>query len=418
MLGQRLALSESGLPVTVVSPGIVNTGPGPDFSDSMLLIDGTKWVGNVEIHVHASDWFRHGHHNDPAYDSVILHVVAIDDTSITRADGNTIPQTAVTFPPALYNIYSALSTKLGDIRCRQMLHTLADSSAVTVTCWLESLAVERMQAKAERILQECKLANGDWQKTCFVTLARALGFNTNSLPFEMLARSLSLNYLARHSDNILQLEALLFGQAGMLDMSQHIFDEYYQTLCREYYFLARKYGLRPLKRDIWKYGRPYNFPGRRIAILASALSGGFSLLADIIERQGDMADIRKLFTWRTTPYWESHFDFETEARNAPATLSEANIDLLMINMVAPLLYAYGASHDDPELAEKGLEIWSKIKSESNSKISQWRQMGIRCETAMRSQALLQLRNEYCDRERCLECRIGHSLIRKSAAVNS
>lgn len=411
MFGRRLVLKD-GREVTILRPGILNENSGPDFFAAKIKIKDTDWVGNIEIHVRASEWYRHNHDKDPAYDGVILHVVAIDDKDVKRGDGSIIPQVAVTFPEEFYSLYASLSENIRDVKCSLYLSSL---NSVIKEDWLSTLAVERMQQKAERILEIHKESGGDWERTCFVAFARALGFGLNSDPFEMLARSLSLNHLSRHSDNLFQLEALLFGQAGMLDMNNHIFDEYYQGLCREYYFLAKKYNLRPLRQGVWKYARtrPSNFPHRRIAMLAQYLCGGFSMMTSIRETNGDEDKGRELFAMDLDGYWKTHYQFGSEEGTAPSALSRGSENLLLINLVAPLFYAYCSSIGDYEGAENAFSLWANLDAEKNTYIKQWEQAGVYCKDAMHSQALLQLRKCYCDAGKCLECRFGHKLLRNT-----
>lgn len=399
-----------GVPVKVLWPGVHNRDAGPDFSGARLRIGGDEMVGNVEVHVKASDWFAHHHDTDPAYANVILHFVAIHDRRVPDATGGYIPQVSYQIPESLERLYARLADKIARVKCEGDLWRL---SPLTISSWLDALSVERMQQKALRILDEVGSNGGDWQHACFVTLARALGFSLNSQPLEMVARSLPLSVLAHHSDDIFQLEALLFGQAGMLDTSVHIFDEYYQRLCREYFFLARKYGLRPLRSDLWKYSktRPQNFPTRRVALLSRFVLGGFDMLARILDRKCDSDTAPALFDYTLDGYWTEHIDFDKPGMRLPAVLSPQNIRLLMINFVAPMLYAYGASHGDPDTAERGLDMWRDLEPENNTYIRQWRNAGLPCESATDSQAMIQLRKEYCDRARCLDCRFGNALMR-------
>lgn len=411
MLGRKLILRDRR-EIKILNPGRLNLNAGPDFSNARLLIDKDILIGNVEIHVKASDWYRHNHDKDDAYDSVLLHVVAIEDAKVYRKDGSVIPQVCVTFPEEFYFLYASLAEQIKSIRCASRLGHL---SSLVVNDWLSSLAVERIQDKGRRILEINKTFAGDWKQTCFVIFARSLGFGLNSEAFEQLARSLPLNYIARHSDNIFQIEALLFGQAGMLDSSEHQFDEYYQSLCREYLFLARKYGLKPLQRSIWKYSRtrPGNFPHRRIAMLAQYLYGGFTLMGDIIEAGGDVDKSRELFVMALDGYWETHSRFGSEERKAPAALSRNSVDLLLINLIVPLLYTYSSSIGELEKAEDTLSLLMELPTEQNMYIRQWKSYGIKCEDAMHSQALIQLSRCYCEADRCLECRFGHALLRKT-----
>lgn len=412
LLGRSMKLI-SGESVEVLSPGRLNTDAGPDFSDARLRINGTEWIGNVEIHVKASDWFRHHHDTDRAYDNVILHVVAINDMAVKRSDGSEIPTVEALFPEAFFNIYLSLSENINGINCAGRLSDISDLAKED---WLESLAVERMHAKADRINGIADALGGDRESACFIALARALGFGLNGEPFEMLARSIPLKFIVRHSDNLLQIEALLFGQAGFLDTSIHIFDEYYQLLCREYFFLARKYSLRPLRRDIWKYARtrPGNFPHRRIAFLASMLYGGFSLFSRILETDADAEKARLFFSGRLEGYWETHSDFDIEGPRCGEALSRTSIDSLLINLVAPLIFASHGARGDYEKAELAFDLWQNLKAENNAVTRQWSALGLTPQNAMRSQALLQLRKEYCDASRCLDCRFGHALLRKAS----
>jgi hypothetical protein len=411
MFGRKLHEADGG-EVEVIDPGRLNTDAGPDFFNSKIRIAGTEWAGNVEIHVKASDWYRHGHQNDPAYDNIILHVVAVGDRRVERRDGSLIPQVEVAMPPEFYSTFSTLSSGSESVRCGSRL---AEVGRLAMTDWLETLSVERMQQKALRIKNIHTACNCDWEQTCFVVLARALGFGLNGDPFEMLARSIQLKYLHHHSDNPVQLQALLFGQAAMLDSSSHIFDEYYQLLCREYYFLARKYGLRPMRVGLWKYARtrPQNFPHRRIAFLAKACENGFSLFSRLVELGGDPEATRALFDWKLEGYWHEHSSFDVTANSMADSLSEGSRTLLLINAVAPLLYAYGAHRGDPELAERGLVLLEKLPAESNSYLRHWAELGLRADNALRSQALMQLRREYCDNRRCLSCRFGHQLLKRT-----
>lgn len=409
MFGKEFHLS-NGERLEILWPGVLNTDAGPDFSNARIRIGDTEWTGNIEIHCKASDWMRHGHDRDRAYDSVILHVVAKSDREIARTDGSLIPQVEISFPDSFYALYESLSENIRAVRCERDLERIP---GLIKEDWLETLGVERMHIKAGRILDELKNLGGDWERTCFVTFARALGFGLNGEPFEILARSIPMGYLHRHADNLLQLEALLFGQAGMLDTSVHIFDEYYQKLCREYFFLARKYGLRPMRREMWKYSktRPQNFPHRRIALLAKTLEGGFSMLSRMMALSDKPDELRAMFGWELGGYWLTHSDFDREVPMDAKALGAASVDLLMINLAAPLLYAHAVSHGDPDKADKALDMWRELPPEHNTYIRQWKQAGMECQDAMRSQALLQLRKEYCDCNRCLDCRLGHWLLR-------
>lgn len=422
LLGRCLTLDD-GRNLRIVNPGRYNSDSGPDFLAAKLHIDRQLWGGDVEIHVRASDWYVHGHDSDPAYDTVILHVVANPDRVVVHRKGGEIPQITATFPEQFFHLYAHLSEGIGEIRCNHQLKAIMteqsfdseECSSLVVSSLIERLKVERIQLKAQRIANEVENFRGDWEQACFVALARALGFGLNGDPFEMLARSLPLNVLHSHSDNLLQLEALLFGQAGMLDTSLHMFDEYYQLLCREYIFLARKYGLKPMRRENWKYSRtrPKNFPHRRIALLAQYIVGGFKMLSAVTEAASDLGRLYSILNKKAEGYWLTHSDFGNENHPGPVVLSTASLNLLLINFVAPMVYAYGAVYGTQEEAERGLDLWEKLPPEENMYIRSWRALGIKCMDAGGSQALIQLRREYCDAHRCLECSLGTKLLRNT-----
>lgn len=410
MLGRTLYIS-GGEEVRILNPGVLNSNAGPDFIGARLRIGDMEWIGNVEIHVKASDWYVHHHDTDPAYDTVLLHVVAVSDRKVYRSDGKVVPQVEVTFPKEFHNMFAHLADSIGEVRCSGMLSRL---DPITIHDWISTLAMERLQTKAEKIKHTLEATAGDWQQACFEAFARALGFGLNSDAFEMLARSVPLNRLMRHSDNLFQIEALLFGQAGMLNTGAHMFDEYYQRLCMEYIFLAKKYDLKPLRSEIWKYSRtrPGNFPHRRIAYLAQFLVGGFDLLTLIMDRIKKKDDCRVIFNRRLEGYWADHFSFGAEAHSAPKALGSASIELLMINLVAPLVYTYMGLTGHDEASEKALEIWEDLAPERNTYTRRWPGLGVPVKDALTTQALIQLSKEYCDRHRCLECRFGHQILRK------
>lgn len=407
----------SGLDIDVLDPGIHNHDSGPDFFNSKIKIDGVEWIGNVEIHVKASDWFRHGHETDSAYDNVILHVVGVSDKRIYRQDGSPLPQIEFTLPENFFRTYATLSEENEGIKCASKL---AEVPELNKTDWLESLFVERMQQKAKRVLEIRQQMCFDWEQTCFVLFARGLGFGLNGDPFEMLAKSVPLRILHHHSDNLQQIEAILFGQAGMLDPTMYMFDEYFQQLCREYYFLAKKYGLKPMKQGLWKYSktRPHNFPHRRLAFLASSALGGFSLFTRLLEHVNNdnptaTEKLEEVFDYQVEGFWRDHFSFDTDVGNLPGDLSKSSKTLLAINVAIPLLYAYASTIGDIELGEKTIALMTELPAENNVITRQWQTLGFTLKDAGRSQALLHLRKEYCDRNKCIYCRFGHLLLRQS-----
>lgn len=411
MLGLPMTLT-GGEKVRVIDPGILNRDSGPDFFNAKVRIGDRIWAGNIEMHIRASDWHRHGHDYDPAYNNVILHVVSVSDTIILREDGTAIPQMAVTLPQKFYETFAYLTSTVPAIRCGERIR---DIGSLRRTDWLETLSLERLQHKATRIEEILRERNGDWNATCFMTLARGLGFGLNSLPFEMLANSIDLNHLRRHTDNILQMEAILFGQAGMLDPMLNRDDRRYQLMVREYQFLSRKYGMRPIPKSCWKFSRtrPQNLPYRRIALLAKGMAETPDLLNRIVNSNGDEDVLRGLFQWKVDSYWSRRLTFGGDNQTAanPPMLSDASINILMINVVAPLLYAYALLHSDQEMKESAINLLQSLPPERNTLIRDWQTLGISPKDAAGSQALIHLRKEYCDRHECLHCRFGCHLLR-------
>ena len=412
MLGLSFDLDD-GRKVRVLDPGVLNRDAGPDFFNAKVSIEGRVWAGNIEIHMRASDWHRHGHDSDPAYDNVILHVVAQSDTRIRRHDGSDIPQMQVRLPENFYQTFAYLTKANSETRCASRLHAI---DSLRRADWIETLTIERLQHKAARIEEALRDSHGDWNAACFLTLARALGFGLNGLPFEMLAQSIDLNHLRRHADNILQMEAIFFGQAGMLDPSVNPTDRRYQLMCREYQFLARKYAMHPIPRASWKFARtrPQNLPYRRIALLAKAMAESPDLLSKIIRTRGDEDMLRPLFRWQVDPYWSRRLTFggdgQTDAN--PPSLSESSISVLLINVAAPLIYAYALLHSDHEMKEAALSLLTGLPPERNAIVRSWQSMGFKVADAGTSQALIHLRKEYCDRNECLRCRFGHLILRR------
>ena len=412
----RLWLSEDmvtndGRKVRVIDPGLLNTDSGPDFFNAKVEIDGHLWVGNVEIHVRASDWKRHHHDEDPAYDSVILHVVEKDDAPVTRINGEIIPQVELQVSPRFNECYDRLVNARVELPCAARLKEVP---TLTVTEWIEALAFERLHSKVDRVRELYDRYHGSWEDICYVLLARTLGFGINNDAFERLARVTPLRLLHKHSDSILQVEALLFGQSGLLN-GAHSDDTYYQQLMREYAFLANKFSLRPIEGTAWRLfrSRPQNFPYRRIALLAQFVQGGFNLMNDILHAE-DTNALRQLFDIELSGYWTTHYSFGKPSPGAGRALSNSSIDIVLINTVAPLLYARGELTDDYQMTDRAIALLEDIRPEKNSIVTMFTAAGIKCDDALTSQALIQLRRNYCEARKCIYCRLGHRLLATDA----
>ena len=400
------------LPIRIIDPGLPNTNAGPDFFNAKIEIDGHLWVGNVEIHTRASDWHRHQHHLDKAYDSVILHVVEKDDAPVHRSNGELIPQMVLNYSPHFTAQYHHLVNSPASLPCATHLrHT----PSITIAQWIQSLAFERLQAKTERITQLHHTFAGSWEDICYVTLSRNLGFGINNDAFERLALRTPLRLLHKHSDSLLQVEAFLFGQAGMLDSTLHPHDAYYQQLCSEYSFLANKFSLTPLQCMAWKNfrTRPHNFPHRRIATLAQFIVNGFRLMEDILQANNE-EDLRALFSVNLTGYWATHYSFADTATASPKALGDSSIHIIIINTVAPLYYAYATHTGNPHIAHRAISLLESLPPEKNSITTLFTRAGVQCNDALTSQALIQAKREYCDTRKCIYCTIGHTLLSHAA----
>ena len=405
-------VTNTGKKVRVVDPGLLNTDAGPDFFNAKIEIDGHMWVGNVEMHYRATDWKRHHHDSDKAYDSVILHVVAKDDAPVRRTNGELIPQLVLEVSPQFNADYASLVGATIEVPCATKIKQVPH---LTIVEWVEGLAFERLHGKVERIHQLLDSFNGSWEDVCYVTLARNFGFGINNDAFERLARRTPLRLLGKHSDSVLQIEAMLFGQAGMLDAQKPGMDSYYNQLCTEYAFLSNKFQLTPMEKESWKLFRirPQNFPYRRIAMLAQFIEGGFRMMNRILEAEGEK-EMRALFEVELSGYWTKHYTFGKPNERATSTLSRSSTDIILINTVAPLLYAYGELTGNYEMTDKAIKLLEDLRAESNSIVSHFVAYGIDCPDALTSQALVQLKREYCDARKCIYCKIGHHLLSKAA----
>lgn len=394
-----------GRRVQVLHPGTLNRDAGPDFFNASVKIDGQAWVGNVEMHQRASDWYRHGHDGDRAYDSVVLHVVEVDDRPVLRPDGQVIPQVVMHYGADAPGRCNALVAQAPvALPCAP---TISSMQEIYVTDWLTALAMERLFRRSEHIRGIHESCGGDWGQTAFIALARGLGFGLNSEPMEIMARHVPFLPLYKQREETLQLEAMLFGVAGLipdLTIEEH---PYVEALRREFRFLANKYGLKPLRLE-WKLARtrPWNFPHRRLALLAQLVHQGFDFAARLDDELG-IEELREQFTAKLQGFWGSHFTFTsaggTKYENA---LTEASTNTLLINVAIPLRHARALSRGDLEGLDRAGELLQQLPPEENSLIKLFTQGGIKCRDAFTSQALIELRREYCEKRKCIYCRFG------------
>ncbi len=397
-----------GQTVKIIETGEENHDSGPDFFNARVKIGDTEWAGNVEMHALASDWLRHGHDKDAAYDSVILHLVYQCDTQVKNASGETIPCMEVKgrYPEKIFFRYRKLTAARDWIPCASNIGEVDD---LVIFNWLDRMVVERLERKTasfEAVLNDTK---GNWEETFYIMLARNFGFNTNAAPFEMLARSLPLNILAKHKDSLFQIEALLFGQAGLLN--ENLDDDYSRNLLKEYSFLRKKYGLDSLKSYNWKFMRmrPVNFPTIRISQFANLILKSKHLLSSLL--QIDKYDkLRRFFEVGVSEYWLTHYTFGVESKKKPKALGAGSFDLILINTIVPFLYVYGKRKGDEGFINRALLFLQHTKAENNGIVRRWSATGVKASNAAHSQALLTLKKDYCDGVRCLNCAIGTKIL--------
>jgi len=402
---QQLVTTE-GEPVDVIDVGKHNMDAGPDFFNAKIRIGETLWAGNVEIHTRSTDWHRHSHHSDMAYNSVILHVVSEVDGEIFRADGAKIPQLVLVYPKHIAENYDRLITEQKWIACEDKI---AAVPGIVIESWKNALLTERLEQKMQAITTLLTESNQHWEEAFYITLARNFGFGTNSQAFESLAKSVPLSVLGKHKDQLLQLEAVLFGQAGLL--TDEATDEYAARLKQEYSFMRAKFGLQPINASQWKLLRlrPDNFPHVRIAQFASLIHSSSKLFSKIVD-QPEMEYLRSIFVCEPSDYWKRHYLFSHESPVRDKKLGTQSINVLLINTVVPFLFCYAQQKNNQTLKDKALQLLEQLPSERNAIITTWQKLGINSASAYDSQALLQLKKQYCDDKKCLRCRIGHKVL--------
>lgn len=407
--------TDLGLPIEVIDPGLCNTDSGPDFFNAKLRIQGTVWVGNVEIHERASDWFRHGHHKNKAYDSVILHVIGQSDCSVFRTTGELIPQFVLDCPIELEDHYKQLCCVGPYPACQSIV---ADLSSFYIHSWLSALGAERLDHKIKDIEGWLKYCNQNWEDAFFMALARNFGFGLNGDAFEYWTKRIPFRAVDKHRDNLFQIEAFFFGQAGFLNESNG--DAYFVDLQKEFSYLQRKFELvSPMEKTFWRLLRlrPGNFPFVRLAQLAYLYHSGERLFSKLMEVE-DLNDIRQLLTIRTSPYWEEHYVFGKPSKKEMKRLGERTIDLICINTVIPFLHAFGEHKGEEQLSDRAQKFLDQLRAENNVITRKWNKVGIQIESAADSQALIELEREYCEKKRCLDCRFGFEFMHRKLVSHS
>ena len=385
----------NGARLEVIDVGLQNTNAGPDFFNAKVKIDGTMWVGNIEVHDKSSLWYQHGHHTDKNYNNVVLHVAEEIDSEVTTEAGETLPQYQLSIPEHLKQNYEELISTDKYPPCYKAIPTLP---RLLVHSWMSALQTERLEDKTRRIADIANRCTGDWEKAYFVTLSRNFGFSINGEAFEHWAMGIPLSSLAHHCDDLFQVEAIFMGQAGLID---RIGNDFADRLRKEYTYLRHKFSMQPMDPQLWKYLRlrPSNFPHVRISQLATLYYEGRATLSRLIECE-DVKQLRNLYETKTTDWCD-----------CGKKMSVSSKDVIIINTAIPMLFAYGKHKGNAELCAKAFSLYEQLKAEDNHIVTMWKECGLEVSDAGDSQALIQLKKEYCDKKDCLRCRIGFEYLR-------
>ncbi len=397
--------------IEIVKVGDHNFDAGPDFFNAKIKVGNTLWAGNVEIHTDSSDWQKHFHQKDKAYDNIILHVVNNADKKLYRVSGEAVPTIELKdrLDKKMYQNYLNFKSSSDWIPCEKQISAVPQ---LIINSTIDRLLLERLERKSTSISDSLLLNNNNLEETFYQLLARSFGFKTNAEPFELLAKSIPSLVLAKHKSSLLQIEAMLFGQAGFLN--EHLEDKYPQQLQNEYVFLKQKFKLNPLDTYLWKFLRlrPVNFPTIRIAQFANLIFNSTHLFSKIIETE-KCDDLKKLMNVDVSEYWHTHYVFDKSSLLKTKHLGEDAVNNIIINTVIPFLFVYGKQKGELKYVDRALSFLEQINGENNSIIGKWETLKLPVKTAYSTQGLLQLKMEHCNYKKCLSCPIGNYLLKNS-----
>lgn len=396
--------------VIIDSVGEHNHNSGPDFFNGKIKIGNQLWAGNIEIHVKSSDWFLHNHETDSNYDNVILHVVWEHDTEVFRKDNTEIPTLELKqYVPdeGLKNYRTLFGGKQKWINCEQ---DFANVNDFIIGNWLERLYFERLERKAQDISMVLNDSKNDWEAVLFKMLAKNFGLKVNGASFSSVANSFDFSIVRKQQAKLESLEALFFGQAELLN--DDIQEPYYLLLKREYQFLKQKFslsskGVMPLQ---FFRLRPPNFPTIRLSQLANVYYLHNNLFSKIIETKA-LDDFYKLFSVETSVFWETHYTFNKASKTSKKKLTKSFIDLLLINTIIPIKFNY-AKHLGKTIDDELIKLIEQIASEKNSIVKKFNSLKPVSKSALQSQAIIQLKTEYCDKNKCLQCAVGNTVLNR------
>lgn len=396
--------------VQIQHPGSVNTDAGPDFFTAQIMLGEQRWAGNIEIHIRSSDWYAHNHHRDKRYNSVILHVVWEHDVEVFREDETVIAVLEIKdyVSKDLLTAYTKLQDKpVAWIACQDQL---ASVPKFITDAWLERVYLERLERKATELLQDAEQNKYHWEALLFSKLAKNFGLKVNGESFYQMAVSIPFHVVQKCQNNLLQLEALFMGQAGLLEETKE--DTYFQQLQQEYAFLRSKFSLQPIETPPKFFRlRPYNFPTIRLSQLANLYHANTALFSNWI-KSNEVNAFYTAYRVKASEYWNAHYNFGVPSTKRNKRLSKSFIDLLLINTLVPIRFVYG-KYLGQNNAEEIMEVIEQLSPENNSIITNYKKYGLKGENALQSQGLLQLYNNYCTPKRCLSCAIGNAILKQS-----
>ena len=399
----ELATAE-GETLQIIHAGLYNTNQGPDFLDAKIKIGNTVWAGSIELHINSSDWKNHKHSSDTNYKNVVLHVVWQHDISLNLPFATLVLQDKVS--KFLLTKYDDLMNANSFIACEK---TVALVNEITWVSWKERLLVERLQNKSAIVSDYLKKNNNHWEESFWWMIAKNFGIKVNSDAFEKIAQSIPVNILAKHKNQIHQLEALLFGQAGLLE--NNFTEDYPKLLQKEYQFLKNKYQLQKVQAPLYFLRmRPANFPSVRLAQLAMLVHNSLHLFSSIKESK-TLKQVKQLLDITANDYWHYHYLPDEVSAFKKKNLGAQMTDNILINTVVPVLFAYGQYFKENSYKDKALQWLLEIAAEKNAVTKGFAALGIENKNAFDSQSLIQLKNEYCNKKRCLDCAVGNKLLK-------
>ncbi|WP_316738953.1 DUF2851 family protein [Pedobacter aquatilis] len=401
----------SGECLKIIHQGFLNKNAGPDFNNAKIQIGETVWAGNIEIHLKSSDWLRHNHQNDSSYENVILHVVFDNDIEIKRLDRTVLPVLELKnrISKTLIQKYEYLFLNLNDFPCNAKIHIV---DKMIIDSFLSRTVIERFEQKTVHVIETLNELNGNWDETFYRFIARNFGFKVNALPFELFAKAIPQQIYAKHKDNAMQIEALVFGAAGFLNSNFE--DDYPAKLKREFQFLKKKYSIKPVEVSLWKFMRmrPQNFPTIRLAQFAALIIKANHLFSKIMEISS-VVQLRALFeNLPVNDFWKSHYHFNKETEGVNIQIGKSSKDNILLNTVSLLLFAYGKHTGTQFYISRAIKLLESLPAEENAITDKFVSAGVIMENAFASQGILQLKKHYCEHKKCLSCGIGIKILKQ------